>query len=133
MMSSQKSNPLALIFALLLTFSVALNIVLGFNLYQAFEKTSQIVSPIFNLDDSSATYTVEKSDLGYYSIGYQRGSQTDGALIGSSQVPLEEFVGREVNVIGEFRKVLGSPMCHTKCEGTFRAPVVDIRDLILED
>lgn len=87
--------------------------------------------PLFRLDDQNRRYLIKKSDAGYYFIETVKDGKTERAFIGSTQVPLDKFEDKTVQIMGEFRPTLGFPTCYKKCPGNYRAPVIDIKDLII--
>lgn len=129
-----KSAVFRIFIAYLLIVSLTLSLTANFFLFKyarlVFERSTP---PLFKLDDEAGQYRLEKVEDGTYIIELQKGSLKTRGLVGSTQIPLDEFNNKRVRIIGEFRPILGFPTCYKKCVKKYYAPVIDIESIILED
>lgn len=131
----QKNNtisfsPIRLFLMLFFAFSVSMNIMLMAKYLELKTLTNNFVEPMFSLVDQEGKYTIKKREEGYFSVEYTTNEDnTKAIVVGSSQVPLDQYIDKNVHIIGEFRKVLGTPTCFTKCERSYKVPVLDIKNI----
>lgn len=84
----------------------------------------------FQLNIPNANYQIQYDEpLGMYAVEVLIDEKKHSILVGSSQLPLDNFVGKIVRIEGEVRPILGAPNCQKKCEGNYRAPVLDIKNV----
>lgn len=125
----KKSSFLTTALVLLLAISVSINLILLFRKPDKYIDPDDMVDPLFLLADPTSEYVLVKEPTGTYSIKHIKDGETKSALVGSSQLPLDSFDQKKVEIVGSFRKIFGIPICYKKCEGNYRAPVIDIRDV----
>lgn len=118
-----------IIISLIIAFisSFVLNLILISSVYSMFRLRA---IPPFPLYDENRAYVIRKSEVGYYFVESKYGNTVDRAYIGSTKIPLDDFAGKAVHIIGTFRPILGFPTCYKKCEFKVLAPVIDVEDLV---
>uniref|UniRef100_A0A832M5D9 Uncharacterized protein n=1 Tax=Oscillatoriales cyanobacterium SpSt-402 TaxID=2282168 RepID=A0A832M5D9_9CYAN len=109
--------------------------------YYAF-MLDRVPPQLVDLGNPKATYTIlALEDMPFYQLLYQTDLNKDEALviIGSSPVPLEPFIDRQVKLTGKFavragREIFCRPQEKAKClssefSTTFKAVVLEIEDI----
>lgn len=134
---NSKTRGASTLLVILLSVSILLNILLFvFAVPNAYWAYTHGAPQLFSLDDPLGAYTIRKDQSGEYIIKYNIGKQNEsGAGVGSTQVPLDSFVGKKIKVTGNFRPIFGSPTCWKKCQFdagiSDRQIVIDVKDIQL--
>lgn len=127
-----KNNFWLILIIIFLILSILVNIKLVGEMLRQRDERMELVIPPFSLSQPDAGYTIRADETGTYSIQFSSKDDQKSALIGSSQIPLENFLNIPVQIQGQFRPIYGTPMCHTYCPGLYRAPVVDISNILVK-
>ncbi len=113
---------------ILITTSLIILIFLGGFLLLLFNEPAP---QLFPLNNPKAQYRIEKSENNVYTIAYKDNSQDiKGVMIGNSKINLDQFIGKNVQIKGEFKNRKDTQCIAGKCQYIYGPYVaLDIFDI----